>query len=616
MTYYGLMPLNQPLRPSARLLLRRPLAAAASVFVLACFALYGAPAWGQEPDALPAQAPQAAEAAPPQSALSASLLYRLLVGELSFQGGDARTGVNFMFDAARRTGDEAVYERAAVMALQAGAGKAALQTVDAWLRAHPDSPVALRYQLQTLLLMGRASETAEPLRAMLPLLHGSERESLINALPAIYGRMTDKQKALEIVTQALSSVIDEPDAAGPAWATLGRMRLQAGDAAGALQAAQEGARQAPDSEWPARLALHLWVNAGMPGGQALASGYLAREKAAPGMGVAYAGALRDLGQDIAARQFLADWAQRHPQSDESWLALGLAQAGVHQAQAARQSLRRYLELAPQGPADSAGRAQARLALAQLALQEGDFAQAGQWLDQIEPDEEETIDTAVLLARARLLARQGRLNEAIGLIRQAPEEGAFDARAKVLAEGRLLHGQGLPRAALALLRSALDKAADDPELLYETAVAAELSGDMPETERLLRRLIGKQPESAHGYNALGFMLADRGQRLPEARELIEKAVSLAPHDPYIQDSLGWVAFRQGRLDEASRILEDAFARQPEAEIGAHLGEVLWAQGKREQAQAIWRESLRIDPQNPTLAQTLKRLGISPDSVAAP
>ena len=610
MTYYGLMPLNQPLRPSARLLLRRPLAAAASVFVLACFALYGAPAWGQEPDALPAQAPQAAEAAPPQSALSASLLYRLLVGELSFQGGDARTGVNFMFDAARRTGDEAVYERAAVMALQAGAGKAALQTVDAWLRAHPDSPVALRYQLQTLLLMGRASETAEPLRAMLPLLHGSERESLINALPAIYGRMTDKQKALEIVTQALSSVIDDPDAAGPAWATLGRMRLQAGDAAGALQAAQEGARQAPDSEWPARLALHLWVNAGMPGGQALASGYLAREKAAPGMGVAYAGALRDLGQDIAARQFLADWAQRHPQSDESWLALGLAQAGVHQAQAARQSLRRYLELAPQGPADSAGRAQARLALAQLALQEGDFAQAGQWLDQIEPDEEETIDTAVLLAR------QGRLNEAIGLIRQAPEEGAFDARAKVLAEGRLLHGQGLPRAALALLRSALDKAADDPELLYETAVAAELSGDMPETERLLRRLIGKQPESAHGYNALGFMLADRGQRLPEARELIEKAVSLAPHDPYIQDSLGWVAFRQGRLDEASRILEDAFARQPEAEIGAHLGEVLWAQGKREQAQAIWRESLRIDPQNPTLAQTLKRLGISPDSVAAP
>ena len=616
MTYYGLMPLNQPLRPSARLFLRRPLAAAASVFVLACFALYGAPAWGQEPDALPAQAPQAAEAAPPQSALSASLLYRLLVGELSFQGGDARTGVNFMFDAARRTGDEAVYERAAVMALQAGAGKAALQTVDAWLRAHPDSPVALRYQLQTLLLMGRASETAEPLRAMLPLLHGSERESLINALPAIYGRMTDKQKALEIVTQALSSVIDEPDAAGPAWATLGRMRLQAGDAAGALQAAQEGARQAPDSEWPARLALHLWVNAGMPGGQALASGYLAREKAAPGMGVAYAGALRDLGQDIAARQFLADWAQRHPQSDESWLALGLAQAGVHQAQAARQSLRRYLELAPQGPADSAGRAQARLALAQLALQEGDFAQAGQWLDQIEPDEEETIDTAVLLARARLLARQGRLNEAIGLIRQAPEEGAFDARAKVLAEGRLLHGQGLPRAALALLRSALDKAADDPELLYETAVAAELSGDMPETERLLRRLIGKQPESAHGYNALGFMLADRGQRLPEARELIEKAVGLAPHDPYIQDSLGWVAFRQGRLDEASRILEDAFARQPEAEIGAHLGEALWAQGKREQAQAIWRESLRIDPQNPTLAQTLKRLGISPDSVAAP
>lgn len=609
------MPLNKLLRPPARPSLRRPISAAASALALACFALCSAPASGQEPNASSAEEPppaQAEKTAPPQSALTASLLYRLLVGELSFQSGDARTGVSFMFDAARRTGDEAAYERATAMALQAGAGTAALEAVEAWLRAHPDSPVALRYQLQTLLLMGRASETAEPLRAMLPLLEDEERASLINALPAIYGRMSDKQKALEIITKALSSVIDEPGAAGPAWATLGRMRLQAGDAAGALQAAQEGARQAPDSEWPARLALHLWVNAGMDEAQALARGYLEREKAAPGMGVAYAAALRELGQDIASRQFLADWAQRHPQSEESWLALGLAQAGVHQDEAARQSLRRYLELAPESEATEPERASACLALSQLAERQGDYAQAAQWLDKIELDEGEAAAT-VLIARARLLARQGRMNEAISLIRQAPEDGPLDARAKVLAEGNLLHSEGLPRAAFALLRSALDQAPDDPDLLYETALAAEQSGDMAETERLLRRLIQLRPESAPGYNTLGYLLADRKQRLPEARELIEKAVSLAPHDPFIQDSLGWIAFRQGRLDEARRILEDAFERQPEAEIGAHLGEALWVQGERERAQAIWREALRIDPRNQTLAQTLKRLGVQPGAL---
>ena len=611
------MPLNQPLRSCARPFFCTFFKPVFSALALACLALCGASAFGQtepqqQPELSAPAAPQAeakseTEKEPPaQSALTASLLYRLLVSELSFHNGDARTGMSFMFDVARRTGDEAAYERAAVMALQAGAGTAALEAVDAWLRAYPDSPVALRYQLQTLLLMGRASETAEPLRAMLPLLEDKERDSLINALPAIYGRMQDRQKALAIVAKALSSVIVEADAAGPAWSATGRMRLQAGDAAGALQAAQEGARRAPDSEWPARLALHLWVNADVPEAQALAQGYLAREGAEPGMGVAYAAALRELGQDEAARQFLADWAQRHPQSDESWLALGLAQAGVHQDEAARQSLQRYLKLAPEGPTSEGERARAYMALAQLAERRGDHAQAGQWLDRIEPDEESHAAAALLMARARLLARQGRMGDAINLIRQAPEGDALDARAKLLAEGNLLHAEGLPRAAFALLRSALDEAPDDPELLYEAAMAAEQTGDMREAERLLRRLIAQQPESAHGYNALGFLLADRNLRLPEARDLIEKAARRAPHDPFIQDSLGWVAFRQGRLDEARRILEATFRRQPEAEIGAHLGEVLWMQGEREQARAVWREALRIDARNQTLTQTLKRL----------
>ena len=285
---------------------------------------------------------------------------------------------------------------------------------------------------------------------------------------------------------------------------------------------------------------------------------------------------------------------------------------MHQDEAARQSLRRYLELAPESEATEPERASACLALSQLAERQGDYAQAARWLDKIELDEGEAAAT-VLIARARLLARQGRMNEAVSLIRQAPEDGPLDARAKVLAEGNLLHSEGLPRAAFALLRSALDEAPDDPDLLYETALAAEQSGDMTETERLLRRLIQLRPESAPGYNTLGYLLADRKQRLPEARELIEKAVSLAPHDPFIQDSLGWIAFRQGRLDEARRILEDAFERQPEAEIGAHLGEALWAQGERERAQAIWREALRIDPRNQTLAQTLKRLGVQPGAL---
>jgi Flp pilus assembly protein TadD len=130
------------------------------------------------------------------------------------------------------------------------------------------------------------------------------------------------------------------------------------------------------------------------------------------------------------------------------------------------------------------------------------------------------------------------------------------------------------------------------------------------ESLLRDLIKLKPEDPQAFNALGYSLADRNIRLAEARQLITQALQLAPEDAYIQDSLGWVAFRQGQYAEALKILQAAYKTRPDAEIAAHLGEVLWVMGQRQEAGAIWREGLLLKADNDTLVETLKRFEFKP------
>ena len=152
--------------------------------------------------------------------------------------------------------------------------------------------------------------------------------------------------------------------------------------------------------------------------------------------------------------------------------------------------------------------------------------------------------------------------------------------------------------------------DDIELAYDTALMAERAGKTHEMERLLRSIIERKPDFQHAYNALGYSYADRNIKLEEAQALIQKALDMTPGDPFITDSLAWVHFRRGHLDEAEKLLEQAYETRQDAEIAAHLGEVLWAQNKRDRALKVWREGLQTDDSNATLLETLKRLNVKP------
>jgi len=158
----------------------------------------------------------------------------------------------------------------------------------------------------------------------------------------------------------------------------------------------------------------------------------------------------------------------------------------------------------------------------------------------------------------------------------------------------------------VLQRANARFADDTDLLYEQSMMSEKLNGMDEMEMLLKRVIALKPDNANAYNALGYSLADRSQRLEEARTLIAKAVSLAPNEPFFIDSMGWVEYRLGNKPEALRLLREAYQARPDTEIAAHLGEVLWVSGEHEEARRIWQEGAKREPKNEALLETLSRL----------
>jgi len=208
--------------------------------------------------------------------------------------------------------------------------------------------------------------------------------------------------------------------------------------------------------------------------------------------------------------------------------------------------------------------------------------------------------------AQVLARQGKLDDARAHLQQAAAKSSPQRIQLVLAEAQLLRDANQPKAAFDLVGQALDRVPNNPDLLYDYAMLAEKIERVDVLESSLRKLIEIRPEHAHAYNALGYSLADRNQRLPEARELIEKALKLAPDDSFIIDSMGWVLYRQGKLKDSLGYLRRAYAGRPDPEIAAHLGEVLWALGERSEAERVWGDAARDSPDNETLANTIKRL----------
>jgi tetratricopeptide (TPR) repeat protein len=557
------------------------------------------------------------------SSLDAPLFYQLLLGEIELREGQAGTAYQLMLDAARRTKDEQLFRRATEIALQARAGEQALSATLAWRQALPESSDALRYHIQLLVALNRINDVEEPLGLLLRRTPRPSLPAVIEAVPRFLGRAPDHHATAAVVERVLRPFVDDPETKAPALVAIGRAWHAAGDVAKALDFARRASDANAASEGAAFLALELLPTSA--DAEAIVKRQLAASPTSQNVRLAYVRTLATSQRLPEAASEISVLTKNEPNLAPPWLTLGALELEMKRPKEATDALLTYVRLVEGGaavnfgtpanapvthasddeddtpPNASTALTQAFLLLAQAAELQQDYAGAERWLARVD-NPQRALE--VQARRASLLARQGKIKEARELIRQSPG----DARAKLLAETELLRERKMYAEAEQVLAQANQQFPDDTDMLYEQAMLNEKLDRLDEMERLLRRVIALKADHQHAYNALGYSLAERNIRLPEARELIKKALELSPGEPSITDSMGWVEYRLGNRDEAIRWLREAYQARPDPEIAAHLGEVLWSAGRTDEARKVFRDARSRDAQNDVLRETLARLRV--------
>ncbi|MCF8150616.1 MAG: tetratricopeptide repeat protein [Burkholderiaceae bacterium] len=551
-----------------------------------------APAPTSAPAPAPAPAPIAAPAATdrlPKQELTGQILYQFLLAEIAAQRGQFGLSASAYLELATSTRDPRIVRRAAEIAFHARQYDAALEAARLWQSLEPESPQAKQMLATLLLASGRLEELAaslvRDLAAEAPQNVGSALIKIVRA----FTRYPDKSAVRSLLDRVTEPYLNLAEAHF--------VRAQAAHGVGDTESAQREIDRAlelrPNWELVALFKADL-----LPKGAAqteFLKNYLLENPGAQDVRLGYARGLVAEKRYEEARIEFRRLLLANPDNPEMIYAVGILSLQVNDTVDAEQQLKRFIETGRGDPNP------ARFYLGQITEQAGRVDEAVQWYDQVVAGEH-TVPAKV--RAAQILLRQNKFDEARQRIAAARENAPGDVRL-VVAESQLLRDAGRHAEAYAFLVQALEAQSDQPDLLYETALAAEKLGHLDVLERHLRRLIELQPDSPQAYNALGYSLADRNLRLEEAAQLIDKALALTPDDPFILDSKGWVLFRQGKNTAALDALQKAYAKRPDAEIAAHLGEVLWSLGRRDEALKIWREATQTHPTNEALAATVKR-----------
>ncbi|MDP1615301.1 MAG: tetratricopeptide repeat protein [Methylococcales bacterium] len=528
----------------------------------------------------------------PKQELTAPILFDFLIGETALQRGSLDIAVNRYVKLAKTTRDPRIAKRATEIALHAGNSFAAEQAATMWIQLEPDS-VDARQTIAALLVNLGKLDAAQP---HLEKLLASEKDGLGNAfmqLNQLLSRNSDKTATLLLIQQ-----LSQP------YKNLPEVHFAISQAAWFANQ-----HQLASEEMQSALALRPdWEIAAIHNGRIL----------------------QRISTDDAA-QFYRDYLKKYPESNEVRIAYTRVLIISNETDTAREQLQWLMNKNPDD-------AEIMLAAGLLATEMGDFDvtetsfkkalslgykdtnavhfHLGQIYEETNRPEMAMDSYQMVKSGGRylpaqiryadLLATQGYLKEAREHLQKLPAANDQQTAHLILAEAQILRRSKAYQEVYDLLNEGLKKLPDYPELLYDRALAADKLGKFKILEQDLRKLIKLKPDNAHAYNALGYSFAERGIELPEALKLIRKAVELAPEDPYIMDSLGWVYYRMGNLAEGLNYLNLAFTARPDAEIAAHLGEVLWVQGAKDDAINIWRSALEKEPDNEILLETLQRL----------
>ena len=534
-------------------------------------------------------APQAA--ALPAVELTEQLMFKMMAAEVALQRGQPQIAVAAYLELARETRDPRIAQRATEIAWNARFVSAALEAAGIWLQADPESTQARQIVATLLVNQSQLTDALPHLERWLAADKDNVGQSFLQ-LNTLLARHQDKQAVLKLVQSLAQPYPNVPEArlsvAQAAW--------NADDKELSLTEARAALKLRPDWELAALFVAQVLQAHSNEEATRYLGEFVEHHPKARDARLNYARLLVNDRKYTEARKQFEALLREFPQNADVGMAVALLAMQANDLDAAEVQLKRVLDLDYKDP-DTV-----RFYLGQVNEDRKHYDEALKWYSSIGHGGQ------YISAQARyagVLAKQGKLPEARKYLQDAAVENNQERVQLTQAEAQLLRDASEYQAAFDLLGRALDKLPNYPDLLYDHAMAAEKVNRIDVLEGNLRKLIQIRPDHAHAYNALGYSLADRNQRIDEAHGLIETALKLAPDDPFILDSMGWVLYRMGRNKEGLGYLQRAFKMRPDPEIAAHVGELLWTTGQQGEARKVWGEALKEHPTNELLQSTIKR-----------
>ena len=518
-------------------------------------------------------------------------VFQVLLAEVALQRGDSTLASKAYADLALRTRDPKVLERTVEVAGYARRLDLALETARLWVEVEPSSRKAQQLLASVLIMTDQLDELAPALIRMLEADKDSLGENLLG-LNRMLARNPDRQavfRLIDTVTRPYSGIAEAHYAVAMAAAS-------AGETVRALAEARRAQELRPDWELAVLLQAQMLMRENPTEAIRLMQDFIGRYPKAREIHLHLARLLVAEKRYVEARQHFDLLLKDYPDNPDVVYPVAILALQQNDLALAEAQFRHFLTL------EVPDKSYAYFFLGQIAEESERNTEALAYYAQVRAGERYIV---AQMRSARLLAVQGRLDEARRLLADAKVSSEEERIRLAIAEAGLIREAGQTQAAFDLLDALLTRQPDQTDLLYETALLAEKLERMDLLESRLRKLIELRPESAQAYNALGYSFADRNLNLPEALMLIEKALKLSPDDYFILDSMGWVLYRLGDLPGALAYLERAHVNRDDPEISAHLGELLWVIGRKDDARRILLEAQKKHPDSEVLSNAIKK-----------
>lgn len=527
---------------------------------------------------------------PTITSANAEFVYKYLLGEVAMQRGEPTLASQLFLDLAKQTLDPRLAERAARAAVFANQPGIALQASTLWAELDPSSQEAQQASSQLLIASGNLKEAKPHMQKL--LAQEDKRANGFLYLNGLLANQKDKNEVLNAITELAAPYPKLPEA----HFAVAQAALIADKPDAAQKELDTANKLHPGWELAAQMQGQMLLKGSPDKAIAFYQGFLKQYPKANDVRMAYAKTLVSQKRLAEAKPEFVKLVESSNGSPEISAVVGLLSLESEDYPMADKYLQQSISSGFKDPEQLYGY------LGRSAERQKDDAKALNWYDKIQGGEH-YLDGR--LSAASVIARTKNVDAAIKMLDEVDNLAPEQQILVIQTEANMLSLAKRNQESFDLLDKAASTWPNSAEIVYDHAMAAERVGKYDIMETGLRKLIKAKPDFAAAYNALGYSFADRNVKLPEAQTLLETAVKLAPDDHYMLDSLGWVHYRLGNLDKAADFLRKAYAVQADPEIAAHLGEVLWKQGKLEEAKKLWANALKDFPENDVLVATTKK-----------